>query len=92
MRFLIKMFESTCTGNCNQGRNCTCQPTSEEDYIEQLFTKWFNQQELYGLKSERFYDLIDMMSKAGNAYHRSAVSWLRAAYAAGFDEGKTNGK
>jgi hypothetical protein len=46
------------------------------------FETWFNQQELYGLKSERFYD-IAMLHRDNPAYAESLVAWLRASYEAG---------
>jgi hypothetical protein len=46
------------------------------------FEEWFNQQELYGLKSERFYDIV-MLHRDNPAYSESLVAWLRASYEAG---------
>ena len=46
------------------------------------FETWFNQQELYGLRSERFYD-IAMLHRDNPTYAESLVAWLRASYEAG---------
>lgn len=46
------------------------------------FETWFNQVELYGLKSERFYDLVKLQVN-NPVYAESLVAWLRAAYEAG---------
>lgn len=56
---------------------------------ETNFDKWFYQQELYGLKAERFYDLLDQI-KATNGptpmLSKSAVEWLKAAYEQGKED------
>ncbi len=49
------------------------------------FEEWFNQQELYGLKSERFYDIV-MLHRDNPAYSESLVAWLRASYEAGKED------
>ena len=54
--------------------------------MEEGFDAWFYEQELYGLRAERFYDLLDQI-KATNAQtpmlSKSVVDWLRAAYEQG---------
>lgn len=50
------------------------------------FEAWFNQQELYGLKSERFYDLMDRLTD-DSKLKKSLVAWLEAAYESGYEEG-----
>lgn len=51
------------------------------------FETWFHEIETYGLRSERFYDLVQMQQK-NPVYAESFVAWLRAAYEAG--QGKVN--
>ena len=46
------------------------------------FETWFNQVEAYGLKSERFYDIV-ALHQNNPVYAESLVAWLRAAYEAG---------
>ena len=53
------------------------------------FEAWFNQIELYGLKSERFYDLLDLVTDDPKM-KKSFVAWLEAAYESGFEDGITN--
>ena len=35
-------YASPCTGNCNQGRNCTCAPTLDEQRKHQLEDEFNN--------------------------------------------------
>lgn len=50
------------------------------------FETWFNQQELYGLKSERFYELLNQLAHSPSL-SESAVAWLRAAYEEAYTTG-----
>lgn len=49
------------------------------------FDQWFNQIELFGLKSERFYTDVDMCLSVldKSKTYDLMLQWLRAAYAAG---------
>ena len=45
------------------------------------FEDWFNEIENFGLRSERFYEQLDLL--AGGAPQDGIINWLRAAYTAG---------
>lgn len=53
------------------------------------FDKWFYGQELYAMRAERFYDLLEQI-KATSAQtpmlSKSVVDWLRAAYEQGKED------
>lgn len=55
------------------------------------FENWFNQIELYGLKSERYYDLISRLTE-DEKLKKSLVAWLESAYNEGFENGYETGK
>lgn len=54
------------------------------------FDEWFNEQEGFSLRCERFYDDVEMYK-----YHCEAgdvdvlLKWLRAAYDVGHEQGKS---
>jgi hypothetical protein len=50
------------------------------------FEDWFNEIENFGLRSERFYEQLDLL--AGGAPQDGIVNWLKAAYQAGYEQGK----
>lgn len=49
---------------------------------KEKFSKWFNQIESFGLKSERFYDDLDDV-KTGKISSNILINWLEAAFEAG---------
>lgn len=52
------------------------------------FDEWFNEIEVFSIRSERFYDDLDHHKEGvQGSYNRMAV-WLKAAYAAGYEQGK----
>ena len=51
------------------------------------FDEWFNETEIFSLRSERFYaDLFDIESP--NVESPNMIKWLRAAYQIGYEQGK----
>ena len=64
-----------------------------EQQIEEGFDKWFYNQELYGLRAERFYDLLDQIKATPHQtpeLSKSVVAWLKAAYEQGNEDSKEN--
>lgn len=51
---------------------------------KEKFSKWFNQVESFGLKSERFYDDLDDV-KTGKISSNILINWLEAAFEAGIE-------
>jgi hypothetical protein len=51
------------------------------------FKEWFNEVELYGLRSERFYDSLTQF-KSQEALYANMLLWLEAAYKQGADDFK----
>ena len=54
--------------------------TPEYEYEE--FDKWFNQQENYGLRSERFFEMLDNYTDKTER-NRLIRLWMTAAFDAG---------
>lgn len=53
------------------------------------FDEWFNEVELFGLRSERFYD--DLYAyKFDGASSVYMVKWLKAAYEVGYEKAKND--
>jgi hypothetical protein len=49
------------------------------------FDEWFNEFEIFSLRSERFYDELEHYK---DGYTEDMVKWLKAAYEAGHEEGQ----
>lgn len=56
--------------------------------IRDYFHEWFNALEGYGLKSERFYNDLEIQDELRRA--AIMVNWMNAAFYAGYDKGKEN--
>jgi len=51
------------------------------------FEEWFNEIELYSLRGERFYNDLDHHNPNSQKANERMVSWLKAAYEAGYEHG-----
>lgn len=58
--------------------------------VAMTFETWFDEFEVFSLRSERFYDdLLTYKYDGVNAEH--LVKWLRAAYEVGYEHGSVEG-
>lgn len=57
--------------------------------MEEGFDAWFYGQELYTMRAERFYDLLEQIKATSTQtpmLSKSVVEWLRAAYEQGKED------
>jgi hypothetical protein len=47
--------------------------------LDKRFDDWFNEQEAFGLRSERFFDSLDQF-KSKEGLQANLIIWLKAAY------------
>ena len=54
--------------------------------IKKLFDEWFDEQQGYSFRSERFWDDFDYAKESGDT--RNIKRWLRTAFEMGYNEGQ----
>jgi hypothetical protein len=54
--------------------------------IKKQFDAWFDEQQGYSFRSERFWDDFDYAKESGDT--RCIKRWLRSAYEMGYNEGQ----
>jgi hypothetical protein len=52
------------------------------------FDEWFNEIEVFSLRGERFFNDLDHHVPDSQGSSKRMVEWLRAAYNAGYEQGK----
>ena len=60
------------------------------NYKYENFERWFDEPEEYGLKSERFYDILGYQFATGNVDYAYIEQWLRAAFNAARQQKEVN--
>lgn len=52
------------------------------------FEDWFNEIELYSMRSERFFNDLEHHVTTSSGSAKRMIEWLRAAYDVGYQQGK----
>ena len=53
------------------------------------FDEWFNEIEVFSLRSERFFNDLDHHVPTSQGSAQRMVEWLKAAYKVGYEQGKS---
>lgn len=54
------------------------------------FDEWFNETEVFSLRAERFFNDLDHHVPDSQGSNKRMVEWLKAAYKAGYEQGRND--